>query len=62
MADNELIIRINGSAKNFLEELDKIQKKTEDLQKVLDKTAKASAIAFAGFAGSIALTTKEFAN
>lgn len=60
--DNSLIIRINGSAKNFLEELDKVQKKTKDLEKVLGTTAKASAIAFAGFAGSIAALTKSFAD
>lgn len=58
--DNSLIIKINGSAKNFLDELDKVKKQTKDLEKVLDKTAKASAIAFAGFASSIAIVTKAF--
>lgn len=60
--DNELIIRINGNAKNFLDEVNKIKKDTKDLENILSKTAKASALAFAGFAGSIALVTKEFAD
>lgn len=58
--DNSLIIRINGNAKNFLEELDKIKKKTADLETVLGATAKASALAFAGFAGAIAVVTSAF--
>lgn len=59
---NELIIRINGTAKDFLEEIDKVKKKTEDLEKVFDKVAKASAAAFAGFTAVIAGVTKSFAN
>jgi TP901 family phage tail tape measure protein len=62
MADNELIIRINGEAKDFLQEVDRVKKKTADLEKVLSTTAKTSAIAFAGFATSIALVTKSFAD
>lgn len=62
MADNTLVIKINGSAKDFLDELDKVKKETESLEKVLTKTAKSSAIAFAAFAGSIALVTKSFAD
>lgn len=62
MADNELIIRINGSAKNFLDEVDKVKKQTESLEKTLTATAKASAAAFAVFSGSIAALTKEFAD
>lgn len=58
--DNTLIIRINGTAKDFLDEIDKVNKKTKDLQKVLDKTAKASAIAFAAFATAIGGVTKAF--
>lgn len=60
--DNSLIIKINGSAKEFLEELDKVKKKTESLEKTLSKTAKASAVAFAGFVATIALVTKSFAD
>lgn len=58
--DNELIISITGSADKFIKELDKVKKQTGNLEKVLDKTAKASALAFAGFASSIAITTKAF--
>jgi TP901 family phage tail tape measure protein len=60
--DNSLIININGDAKNFLDELDKVGKETRDLEKILTTTAKASALAFAAFAGTIALVTKSFAN
>ncbi len=60
--DNTLVIKINGSAKDFLDELDKVKKQTKSLEGVLTKTAKVSAMAFAAFAGSIALATKAFAN
>jgi len=60
MADNSLFIKINGSAKDFISELDKVKKKTKDLENVLGAVAKSSAIAFAGFATAIALTTNEF--
>ena len=61
MADsNSLLIKINGSAKDFLDEVDKVKKQTESLEKTLKATAKASAIAFAAFAGTIALATREF--
>lgn len=59
--DNELIIRINGDAKDFTEELDKVKKKTKELEDVLKDTAKVSAVAFAAFAASIAYVSKEFA-
>ena len=63
MADeNSLVIKINGSAKDFIDELDKVQKKTESLDKVLSKTAKAAAAAFVVFAGAIALVTKSYAD
>ena len=58
--DNTLVIKINGSAKDFLDELDKIKKRTKSLEEVLSKTAKASAALFAGFAASIAVVTKSF--
>lgn len=61
-SDNELIIRIGGDAKDFIEEVDKIKKQTKELESVLSATAKKSAIAFAGFAASIALVTKSFAD
>lgn len=60
--DNSLIIRINGSAQDFLDELKKVKKELEATEKVLKTTAKVGAAAFAGFASSIALTTKAFAD
>ena len=59
-SDNSLIISINGDAKDFLDEIDKIKKQTQDLEKTLTAVAKGSAIAFAAFAGSIAVATKAF--
>lgn len=59
---NEMIIKISGTARDFLDEVDKVKKKTEDLQKVLETSAKVSAVAFAGFAASIAYVTKEFSD
>jgi len=59
--DQELLIRINGTAKNFTEELDKVRKKTEDLEKALIKTAKVSAAGFTALIGVIAATTARFA-
>lgn len=61
-SDNSLIITINGSAKDFIDEVDKVKKETESLEKTLTSVAKASAIAFAAFAGTIALVTKSFAD
>ncbi len=60
MGDNSLMIQINGSAKDFLDELDKVKKNTKSAGKVLSTTAKASAIAFAGLATAVGLTTREF--
>jgi len=62
MSDNSLIIKINGSAKDFLDEIDKVKKQTKELESVLTKTAKASALAFAGFAAVIAGVSKAFAD
>jgi len=62
MADNTLIIKINGEAKKFLDELEKSKKKTKELEKVLATTAKISTAAFIGFAAIIGGITKEFAN
>ena len=58
--DNELLIKINGDAKSFLTEVDRIDRKTKDLRQTLEKTAKVSAIAFAGFAIAIGGITKAF--
>lgn len=60
--ENSLIIRINGDAKSFLDELDKIKKKTEDVEKVLSSVSKANAIAFAALSAAVAVTTNEFIN
>jgi len=58
--DNSLIIKIVGKADDFVNELDKVQKKTRSLGNVLKTVAKGSTVAFAAFAGSIALATNEF--
>lgn len=58
--DNELLIRINGTAKDFLKEIDRVTKKTEDLQKSLQAVAKGSAIAFAGLTAAAVIVTKSF--
>lgn len=60
--ENELLIKISGTAKDFMDEVDKVKKKTEDLQDVLENTAKVSGAAFVAFAASIAYVTKEFAD
>jgi len=59
--DQELLIRINASAKGFQDELTKAQKKTAALQRSLVKAAKISAIAFTALASAIGLVTREFA-
>lgn len=61
-SNNELLIKIAGTAKDFLDEVDKVQEKTKDLEKVLKNTAKISGAAFVAFAASIAYVTKEFAD
>ena len=59
---NELIIKINGDAKNFLSEIDKIKKNTKDLNQILGTVAKASAAAFVGLTATIAAVTKVYAD
>lgn len=59
---NELLIKITGTAKDFVTEVDKVKKESEDLQSVLEGVAKGTAIAFAAAAAAIALVTKEFAD
>lgn len=58
--DNELLIRINGSAKQFIDELDRVNKKTKELQAGLTKVAKVSAAGFAALAGSVGVATSRF--
>ena len=60
MADQELLIRINGTAKDFLDEVDKIKKKTKDLERGLASVAKVSAAAFAGLAAAIGVAVARF--
>lgn len=61
-SENEMLIKISGTAKEFIEEVDKVKKKTEELEKVLTNTAKVSGVAFIAFAASIAYVTKEYAD
>ena len=58
--DNELLIRINGTAKQFIDELDRVGKKTQDLQKGLTTVAKTSAVAFTALAGAVGATVARF--
>ena len=60
--DNSLIIKINGSAKNFLDELDKVQNATKETEKILKTTAKAASVAFVALTGAIAAVTKSYAD
>lgn len=60
--NNEMLIKISGTAKDFIDEVDKVKKKTKELQDVLETTGVISAAAFAAFAASIAYVTKEFAD
>lgn len=57
MSDQELIIKISATAKQFNTELEKLQKKVEDLDENLSKVAKVSGAAFGVLAGSIAGAT-----
>lgn len=52
--NNELIIKIGASAKDFENELNKVQKKTEALQDQLATAAKVSSVAFVALGGAIA--------
>jgi len=58
--DQELLIKINGSAKHFIDEMDKVNRKTKDLQAGLSRVAKVSALAFTALAGAMALAVNEF--
>lgn len=60
-SDQELLIKINGNAKDFIDEIDKINKKTKDLQAGLGKIAKGATIAFVALAGAVGLTVVRFA-
>ena len=61
MAGNELLIKVNGDAKNFLDEMNKVKKQSKDLEKVISSVAKGATVAFTAFAAAIAVTTNEFA-
>ena len=60
-SDQELLIKINGNAKDFIDEIDKINKKTKDLQAGLGKIAKGATVAFVALAGAVGLTVVRFA-
>ena len=59
--DQELLIRINGTAKNFIDELDRVKKKTQDLEKSLTKVAKLSAAAFIALTAAVGAAVVRFA-
>lgn len=58
--DQELLIKINGNAKLFIDELDKVNRRTKDLQKGLVSVAKTSAIAFTALAGAVGVAVARF--
>lgn len=58
--DNELLIKINGEAKNFLDAVAKSKKEVKAFEEVLGDVAKYSGIVSAATAGAIALTVKAF--
>lgn len=58
--DSSLIIKINGDSKKFNEEINKVSKKTEELQSNLNKIASTSGVAFAALIASAGLAVKSF--
>ena len=62
VAETELLILINGSAKKALDEFDKLNKKSKETQKILTKVGKLSSIAFAGLVATVAGLTKVYAD
>ena len=59
--DTELLIKINGDAKQFQDEIDRVNAKTKNLQKSLRTVAKASTIAFVALAGAVGASVAKFA-
>lgn len=62
VAETELMVRINGSAKKALEEFDKLNKKSKETQKVLGALGKGAAVAFTALAVTVVGATKAYAN
>jgi len=62
VAETDLLIRINGSAKQALDEFDKLNKKSKETQQILAKVAKLSAVAFTGLVAVIGGLTKAYAD
>ena len=60
--DQELLIKINGSAKNFIDEFNKAKKATADLEKSLTQVAKVSSAAFIGLAAAVGGTVARFSS
>lgn len=58
--EQELLIRINGTAKSFTDEIDKAKRKTKDLENSLKSVAKVSAAAFVGLSAAVAGTVARF--
>lgn len=59
---DSLIIKIGANAKNFNDELKRLQAKTKDLEKGLATTAKISAAGFTALAGAVGVAVNKFAN
>jgi hypothetical protein len=58
---DDLVIRISANIKNFQDNLDKAQQKTETLGDTLESVAKASAVAFAALTAEVVLSVKAYA-
>lgn len=56
----DILVKIGADAKQFNDEIDKIQKKNEDLKDALAGVAKVSAVAFAAVAGAAGIAIKAF--
>jgi hypothetical protein len=60
MAD-DIVIKIAGDAKKYQDEVDKVEKTTEDLNSQLETLTKISGVAFAGLTAGLGLAVKAFA-
>jgi len=59
---NQMVIRIVGTAEDFIKELDRLKGQTANTEKVLAGVAKSLTIAFAGFTAVLAASVKAYAD
>ena len=60
MAENELLIKINATAKGFNDTLDEVKKKTEDFDSSLKQIATVSGAAFAVLSAGVGFAVRSF--